>query len=130
VDWPTCGARADETRFAAKSLQFVSKVHSTGCRKSLIDRCLIIYDYLEKYSQIAKDAANRWTGKLALSVDVILYAEACSLLRLPLKLIPFCSSISIENIFTFQSYCVDKFMVDRQEFNRNFNIPEDLDTLP
>ncbi|KAF9922707.1 Meiotic nuclear division protein 1 [Linnemannia zychae] len=50
----------------------------------------------KRYSQIAKDAANRWT----------------------------------ENIFTFQSYCVDKFNVDRQEFNRNFNIPEDLDTLP
>ncbi|KAF9547386.1 Meiotic nuclear division protein 1 [Mortierella hygrophila] len=50
----------------------------------------------KRYSQIAKDATNRWT----------------------------------ENIFTFQSYCVDKFMVDRQEFNRNFNIPEDLDTIP
>ncbi|KAF9123806.1 Meiotic nuclear division protein 1 [Mortierella sp. 14UC] len=35
-----------------------------------------------------------------------------------------------ENIFVFQSYCVDKFGVDRQEFNRNFGIPEDLDTLP
>ncbi|KAK3830010.1 MAG: meiotic nuclear divisions 1 [Linnemannia gamsii] len=35
-----------------------------------------------------------------------------------------------ENIFVFQTYCVDKFGVDRQEFNRNFGIPEDLDTLP
>ncbi|KAF9425952.1 Meiotic nuclear division protein 1 [Podila epigama] len=50
----------------------------------------------KKYSQIAKDAANKWT----------------------------------ENIFVFQSYCVDKFNVDRQEFNRNFQIPEDLDTIP
>ncbi|KAF9344611.1 Meiotic nuclear division protein 1 [Mortierella sp. AD094] len=50
----------------------------------------------KKYSNIAKDAANRWT----------------------------------ENIFIFQSYCVDKFNVDRQEFNRNFSIPEDLDTIP
>ncbi|KAF9580626.1 Meiotic nuclear division protein 1 [Lunasporangiospora selenospora] len=50
----------------------------------------------EKYSEVAKEAANRWT----------------------------------ENIFTFQSYCVNKFGVDRQEFNRNFKIPEDLDTIP
>ncbi|KAG0350009.1 hypothetical protein BGZ54_004082, partial [Gamsiella multidivaricata] len=35
-----------------------------------------------------------------------------------------------KNIFTFQSYCVDKFNVDRQEFNRNFSIPDDMDTLP
>ncbi|KAG0378153.1 hypothetical protein BGX24_004619 [Mortierella sp. AD032] len=35
-----------------------------------------------------------------------------------------------KNIFVFQTYCVDKFGVDRQEFNRNFGIPEDLDTLP
>lgn len=36
----------------------------------------------------------------------------------------------IENIFVFQSYCVNKFNVDRQEFNRNFGISEDMDTLP
>ncbi|GJJ76745.1 hypothetical protein EMPS_09104 [Entomortierella parvispora] len=35
-----------------------------------------------------------------------------------------------ENIFTFQSYCVDKFNVDRQEFNRNFGISDEMDTLP
>ncbi|KAG0247334.1 Meiotic nuclear division protein 1 [Mortierella polycephala] len=35
-----------------------------------------------------------------------------------------------ENIFVFQSYCVDKFHLDRQEFNRNFNISDDMDTLP
>ncbi|KAI1319781.1 hypothetical protein EDD11_003166 [Mortierella claussenii] len=50
----------------------------------------------KKYSQVAKEAANRWT----------------------------------ENIFVFQSYCVDKFGVDRQEFNKNFGISDDMDTLP
>ncbi|KAK3814271.1 MAG: GAJ protein [Benniella sp.] len=35
-----------------------------------------------------------------------------------------------ENIFVFQSYCVNKFNVDRQEFNRNFNIDDEMDTLP
>ncbi|KAF9957635.1 Meiotic nuclear division protein 1 [Modicella reniformis] len=35
-----------------------------------------------------------------------------------------------ENIFIFQSYCVNKFNVDRQEFNRNFNIDDEMDTLP
>ncbi|KAG0325204.1 Meiotic nuclear division protein 1, partial [Podila humilis] len=50
----------------------------------------------QKYSNIAKEAVNKWT----------------------------------ENIFVFQSYCVNKFNVDRQEFNRNFGISDDLDTLP
>ncbi|KAF9389488.1 hypothetical protein CPB97_011232 [Podila verticillata] len=50
----------------------------------------------KKYSQVAKEAVNKWT----------------------------------ENIFVFQSYCVNKFNVDRQEFNRNFGISEDMDTLP
>ncbi|KAF9961053.1 hypothetical protein BGZ70_008379 [Mortierella alpina] len=50
----------------------------------------------KKYSQVAKDAVNRWT----------------------------------ENIFTFQSYCVGNFNIDRHEFNANFGIPDDLDTLP
>ncbi|KAG0203997.1 Meiotic nuclear division protein 1 [Mortierella sp. GBA30] len=50
----------------------------------------------KRYSQVAKEAANRWT----------------------------------ENIFTFQSYCIDKFNVDRQEFNRNFGISDEMDTLP
>ncbi|KAG0243598.1 Meiotic nuclear division protein 1 [Actinomortierella wolfii] len=49
-----------------------------------------------KYSQIAKDAANRWT----------------------------------ENIFILQSYCVNKFNVDRQELNRNFGIDDEMDTIP
>ncbi|KAG0228766.1 Meiotic nuclear division protein 1, partial [Mortierella sp. GBA43] len=35
-----------------------------------------------------------------------------------------------ENVFTFQSYCVNKFNLDRQEFNRNFGIDDELDTLP
>ncbi|KAI8596312.1 meiotic nuclear division protein 1 [Dissophora ornata] len=35
-----------------------------------------------------------------------------------------------ENIFTFQSYCVDKFNVDRQEFNKNFNLDDEMDTFP
>ncbi|KAG0026502.1 Meiotic nuclear division protein 1 [Podila clonocystis] len=50
----------------------------------------------KKYSQVAKEAVNKWT----------------------------------ENIFVFQSYCVNKFNVDRQEFNRNFGVSEDMDTLP
>ncbi|KAG0076650.1 hypothetical protein BGZ92_002302 [Podila epicladia] len=50
----------------------------------------------KKYSQVAKDAVNKWT----------------------------------DNIFVFQSYCVNKFNVDRQEFNKNFGISEDMDTLP
>ncbi|KAF9090566.1 Meiotic nuclear division protein 1 [Mortierella sp. GBA35] len=69
------------------------------CQKELkqySDNDPTLIDAQKKYSQVAKDAANRWT----------------------------------ENIFTFQSYCVDKFNVDRQEFNKNFGIPEDLDTLP
>ncbi|KAG0290157.1 Meiotic nuclear division protein 1, partial [Dissophora globulifera] len=35
-----------------------------------------------------------------------------------------------ENIFIFQSYCVGKFNVDRSEFNQNFNISDEMDTLP
>ncbi|KAG0045699.1 Meiotic nuclear division protein 1 [Gryganskiella cystojenkinii] len=35
-----------------------------------------------------------------------------------------------ENIFSFQSYCVDKFNLDRQEFNRNFGLSDEMDTLP
>ncbi|KAG0321257.1 hypothetical protein BGZ99_004045 [Dissophora globulifera] len=35
-----------------------------------------------------------------------------------------------ENIFIFQSYCVGKFNVDRSEFNKNFNISDEMDTLP
>ncbi|KAF9217533.1 hypothetical protein CPC16_007788 [Podila verticillata] len=50
----------------------------------------------KKYSQVAKEAVNKWT----------------------------------ENIFVFQSYCVNKFNVDRQELNKNFGISEDMDTLP
>ncbi|KAF9962028.1 hypothetical protein BGZ72_000095 [Mortierella alpina] len=50
----------------------------------------------KKYSEVAKEAVNRWT----------------------------------ENIFTFQSYCVSNFNIDRHEFNLNFGIPDDMDTLP
>ncbi|KAF9985603.1 hypothetical protein BGZ75_002750 [Mortierella antarctica] len=50
----------------------------------------------KKYSQVAKEAVNRWT----------------------------------ENIFTFQSYCVSNFNIDRHEFNLNFGISDDMDTLP
>ncbi|CAG8590950.1 2291_t:CDS:2, partial [Paraglomus occultum] len=34
-----------------------------------------------------------------------------------------------ENIFLLQSYCVNKCNVERADFNRQFGIPEDFDTL-
>ncbi|KAF9978568.1 Meiotic nuclear division protein 1 [Actinomortierella ambigua] len=56
----------------------------------------VLLEAQAKYSQIAKDAANRWT----------------------------------ENIFILQSYCVNKFNIDRQELNRNFGIDDEMDTIP
>lgn len=32
-----------------------------------------------------------------------------------------------DNIYTLQSYCSDKFMIPKQDFNTQFNIPEDMD---
>lgn len=34
-----------------------------------------------------------------------------------------------ENIFIVQSYCANKFNIERADFNQQFGIPEDFDTL-
>ncbi|ORX97534.1 meiotic nuclear division protein 1 [Basidiobolus meristosporus CBS 931.73] len=35
-----------------------------------------------------------------------------------------------ENIFILQSYCCNKFNIERSEFDKQFQIPEDFDTIP
>ncbi|KAI8099773.1 meiotic nuclear division protein 1 [Halteromyces radiatus] len=34
-----------------------------------------------------------------------------------------------ENVWAIQSYCVNKFGMDQQQFNQNFNISDDFDTI-
>lgn len=84
--------------------------------------------FAEKYSMIAKEAANRWTGKRTGNIIVTwpFYSLENLSANAPIPTYP----RRIENIFTFQSYCVNKFNVDRQEFNRNFHIDDEMDTLP
>ncbi|RIA86348.1 meiotic nuclear division protein 1 [Glomus cerebriforme] len=40
-----------------------------------------------------------------------------------------CGNRWTENIFILQSYCSNKFNIERSDFNQQFGIPEDLDTL-
>ncbi|KAG2187277.1 hypothetical protein INT44_004962 [Umbelopsis vinacea] len=55
----------------------------------------------DKAARAAKEAANRWTGMESLH----------------------------NNIFTIQSHCVDKFGIERSEFNRNFGISDEFDNI-
>lgn len=54
-----------------------------------------LYHKKEKASQIAKEAANRWT----------------------------------ESIWEMQSYCINKFGMERQLFDQTFGIKDDFDTI-
>ncbi|SAM03400.1 hypothetical protein [Absidia glauca] len=35
-----------------------------------------------------------------------------------------------ENVWGLQSYCINKFGMERQQFDQSFNIADDFDTLP
>ncbi|KAM3581342.1 Meiotic nuclear division protein 1 [Umbelopsis sp. WA50703] len=35
-----------------------------------------------------------------------------------------------DNIFSIQSHCVDKFGIEKSDFNRNFRISDDFDNIP
>lgn len=35
-----------------------------------------------------------------------------------------------ENIWALESYCVNKFGMDRRDFEKAFGVPDDFDTLP
>ncbi|CAO3681809.1 unnamed protein product [Umbelopsis ramanniana] len=35
-----------------------------------------------------------------------------------------------DNVFTIQSHCVDKFGIEKSEFNRNFGISDEFDNIP
>ncbi|GBC10523.1 hypothetical protein RclHR1_00970024 [Rhizophagus clarus] len=40
-----------------------------------------------------------------------------------------CGNRWTENIYLLQSYCLQKFNIERADFNQQFGIPEDFDTL-
>jgi hypothetical protein len=72
---------------------------------------------VDKAAQIAKEAANRWTGTSKRMADTLSSRLLTS------------KHYFIDNVFSIQSHCADKFGIDKTEFNRNFGISDDFDNI-
>ena len=64
----------------------------------------------------AKEAINRWTGKMLI----------VNLMYLNVNFIFYLTS---DNVFSIKSWCKNKFMLDEEVINKQFDIPEDLDYM-
>lgn len=68
----------------------------------------------EKAIVVCKEAVNRWTGRCMVIPRVCIYLTMI---------------VTLENIWTMQSHCTNKYGIPRDEFNKAFNIDSELDTI-
>ena len=76
----------------------------------------------QKESDVAREAANRWTGTYTCLnyTNTYEYSAACSMHNI-------CDMIIADNVFAIKSWAKRKFNLDEKMLNKQFEIPEDFD---
>ncbi len=74
----------------------------SDCDPSVIEK-------LKADANVAKAAANRWTGKNEQVVD------------------DYCNFVFADNIFSAKQWCKTKFQLEEKQLNKQFAIPDELD---
>lgn len=100
------------------------KEESKGLDRQLeehADRDPAVIEALKKQVALAQQDCNRWVGMLLSLVRIACWWT--SLLFILFLLF----SLFVDNIFSVQSYVVDKFGLGKGEFLENFDLPADLD---